>query len=196
MEQSGEVFCSPTSTPTDPISPSTLIAPTGSASFVETSSISTITANLPLQQAVPSNAQPLNSLSTPLFSVPLSTQPSGLTLVGNGVDLWTRAYEIFQEQEPELIIEYKKHLGDTATSADLSNRQAIETILEKLLKDREKKQWEVPFLGHDIRIRKQVERLTNFLIWSDKYVKHATSAQPYAALAWSGVSLLLPASCI
>jgi hypothetical protein len=31
-----------------------------------------------------------------------------------------------------------------------------------------------------------------FLLWSGPIVKDALSAQPYAALAWSGVSLLLP----
>ena len=45
-----------------------------------------------------------------------------------------------------------------------------------------------------MKIRNQVERLTKFLQWSDPLVKAAVSAQPYAALAWSVVGLLLPAS--
>jgi hypothetical protein len=79
-------------------------------------------------------------------------------------------------------------------NADLSSRESIETALNKLLEDREKKQWKVSVLGHDVKIRAQVERLTNILKWSDPLVKDAMSTQPYAALAWSGVSLLLPVS--
>ena len=62
------------------------------------------------------------------------------------------------------------------------------------MKDRENKQWKISFLGHNVKIRKQVESLTKFLQWSDPLVKTAVSTQPYAALAWSGVSLLLPVS--
>lgn len=49
-------------------------------------------------------------------------------------------------------------------------------------------------LEKDAEIRKQVERLAKFLIWSDEITKNALSAQPYAALAWSGVSMLSPVS--
>lgn len=92
--------------------------------------------------------------------------------------------------------DYKKHLAslqdDTATGADISNRQSIESIVKQLWEDREKKQWRVSLLGKEIKIRAQAERLAKFLLWSDPIVKNALSAQPYAALAWSGVSLLLP----
>lgn len=44
--------------------------------------------------------------------------------------------------------------------------------------------------------REQVERLAKFVLWSDEIVKSALSAQPYAALACSGVSIALPVSCM
>jgi ankyrin repeat domain-containing protein 50 len=94
------------------------------------------------------------------------------------------------------MADYGKHLaslrGDAAASADLSTPRSVESIVNKLLEDREKKRWRVSLLGKDIKVRKQVEVLTKFLLWSDPIVKAAVSAQPYAALAWSGVSLLLP----
>jgi hypothetical protein len=114
------------------------------------------------------------------------------------VDSWSWAYKIFQEREPELAADYAKHLtslqGDTAASIVLSVPRSVESIVTQLLEDREKKQWRVSLLGRDIKIRGQAEKLAKFLLWSDPIVKDALSAQPYAALAWSGVSLLLPVS--
>ncbi|KAJ6078055.1 uncharacterized protein N7446_000991 [Penicillium canescens] len=40
------------------------------------------------------------------------------------------------------------------------------------------------------------ERSVKFVLWFDPIVKNAVSTQPYAALAWSGASLLLPALVI
>jgi ankyrin repeat domain-containing protein 50 len=112
------------------------------------------------------------------------------------VDPWTRAYKIVQEREDRLMADYNVHLaslqGDAVASADLSTSRSVESIVKKLSEDREQKQWRVSLLDHDIKIRTQVERLTKFLLWSDPIVKTAISAQPHAALAWSGVSLLLP----
>ncbi|KAE8394506.1 hypothetical protein BDV23DRAFT_5179 [Aspergillus alliaceus] len=126
------------------------------------------------------------SQPTALASLPLS----------DDFELWTRAYKIFQTREPELMEDYKKHLTSQqyngATDADLSTAQSVESIVKQLLDNREKKQWQVSLFGKEIKIREQAERLAKFLIWSDPIVKSALSAQPYAALAWSGVSLLLP----
>jgi hypothetical protein len=97
-----------------------------------------------------------------------------------------------------LIADYKAHLaslqGIAAAGADLSTPRSVASIVEKLSKDREEKQWRVSLQGHTVKIRTQTERLVKFLLWSDPVVKKALSAQSYAALAWSGVSLLLPVS--
>ncbi|KAF7547245.1 hypothetical protein G7Z17_g7857 [Cylindrodendrum hubeiense] len=159
----------------------------------------TIIAQSPPEQIVLSVPQPVNPpLASPadgpsaqLTSSELVSSPS------HDIEPWSRAYEIFQKREPELTADYEKHLapsqqGDAAASADLSTPESVESIVKRLLEDRENKQWRVSLLGKDIKIREQTERLAKFLLWSDPIVKHAVSSQPYAALAWSGVSLLLP----
>lgn len=106
---------------------------------------------------------------------------------------WTRAYKMVQEREGELMADYWKHFqGDAAAGADLSSRHSVETILNKLLEGRKREQWSFSILGKNVKIREQVERLAKFILWSDPIVQKAVSSQPYAALAWSGVSLLLP----
>ncbi|KAH8763942.1 hypothetical protein F5882DRAFT_453250, partial [Hyaloscypha sp. PMI_1271] len=142
-----------------------------------------------------SDLQAPNPLPTPPSSRQLSGQPAPPVTpsTSDNTDLWERAYEIFQKQEPELAGDYNKQLLGNATAiADTSSRLCIETALKKLLEDRERKQLKISFPGHNLKIRKQVERLTTFLQWSGPVVKATVSAQPFAALAWSGVCLLLP----
>lgn len=94
------------------------------------------------------------------------------------------------------MADYKHHLdslySDAAARTDQFDPQSVKAIVDRLLEEREKKQWRVSLPGRDIKVRDQVERLTKLLRWADPLVKDAVSAQPYAALAWSGVSLLLP----
>ncbi|PMD14051.1 hypothetical protein NA56DRAFT_404439 [Hyaloscypha hepaticicola] len=143
----------------------------------------------------PSDPQPPKPLPTPPSSSQRSGQPAEPVTpsTDDSVDLWELAYEKFRAQEPELAEDYTKQLlGNATASTDLASRQCVETALKKLLEDREKKQWKISFSGHSMKVRKQADRLTKFLQWSDPLVKAAVSAQPYAALAWSGVGLLLP----
>lgn len=146
----------------------------------------------------PSSSTNVSSVTTIIAQQASSDVASSLP--SYSLDPWTRAYEIFQDRESELAADYKKHLAslqeDPQSSSDLSTPLAVESIVKRLLEDREKKQWQVSLLEKDMKIREQVERLAKFVLWSDDIVKSALSAQPYAALAWSGVSMLLPVSCL
>lgn len=65
----------------------------------------------------------------------------------------------------------------------------------KLLQDaRESKQWSISIRGKDHKVRDQLEKLVKLLTLCDGVVKQALTAQPYAALAWSAVSIFLPVS--
>ncbi|PTB69684.1 hypothetical protein BBK36DRAFT_1088488, partial [Trichoderma citrinoviride] len=109
---------------------------------------------------------------------------------------WELAFSIVQERESELMSAYEEYLsslqGSTAADANLSAPDFIKAIVNRAIKDREEKRWRVSLLGTDIEVRKQAERLAKLLLWSEPIVKSAVSNQPYAALAWSGVSILLP----
>src|SRR6266566_1223909 len=186
----GAVSSSSATSAVDLTTPSTTAAPSPGPARA---SPTTITPKPPAQ-VVPSVSQPLNPASSPAPASPPPTASD--TRTGDDTDPWTSAYEIVQEREPDLMTDYKKHLasvhGGDAPDADLSTPRSVESIVKKFLDDREAKQWRVSLLDSDIKIREQAERLVKFLLWSDPIVKTAVTAQPYAALAWSGVSLLLP----
>jgi hypothetical protein len=100
-------------------------------------------------------------------------------------------------REPDLMADYSRHLAARHDAAGLlSTPQSVESVVKQLLDDREMKQWRISLLGRDVKVRKQAEKLVKFLLWSDGIVKSAVSAQPYAALAWSGVSVLLPVAYV
>lgn len=135
-----------------------------------------------------------------------STQPAASDTTSSPPhDSWARAYIILQNREPQLVEDYKKHLAflqdgeldkSRVDEADLSTPRSVESIVKQLSEQREKKQWRVSLLGKDVTVRGQAERLVKFLLWADPVVKNVLSTQPYAALAWSGVSLLLPVGII
>ena len=190
--QGGSVVSSPSAT--DVISTPTTSTPASGPAKMP--SVATIIAQPSPEQIIPSVPESLIPTTT---SSALSAQPAASNVASPpipDVDPWSRAYEIFQGREPDLMEDYRKHLAslqdDATARADLSTPRSVKCIMEQLLEDREKKQWRVSLLGKDIKIREKTERLAKFLLWSDSVVKNALSAQPYAALAWSGVSLLLP----
>ena len=115
----------------------------------------------------------------------------------NSKDLWLQAYEALELREPELVAAYKRLLAPTIIdSADPSlSPELIETIINSNLQDREANQWVINLGKKPVKVREQGEKVIKFILWSKDIVSEALSAQPYAALAWSGVSILLPVSC-
>ncbi|KAH8879534.1 hypothetical protein GQ53DRAFT_853627 [Thozetella sp. PMI_491] len=142
-------------------------------------------------------AEPAETPSTTTIIVQSSPkQPESSVLLLSESTLWMRAFDLFQQRKPKLAAKYKDHLAtpqdDNAADVNPSTPWSIELVVRRLLEKRKEKQWKIPLPGKDINIRKQVERLAKFLLWSDPIVQKALTAQPYAQLAWSGVSLLLP----
>lgn len=115
----------------------------------------------------------------------------------NSKDLWLQAYEALKLREPDLVAAYNRLLAPTITNfADPSlSPELIETIINSNLQDREADQWVINLGKKSVKVREQGEKIIKFILWSKDIVSEALSAQPYAALAWSGVSILLPVSC-
>lgn len=112
--------------------------------------------------------------------------------------LWSRAYHLLEERNEDLVKKYGKILQASAGEAAntdgfaLVDPVAIKQTVSDLLTSRAEKQWKVTLGGNTITVKDTVEKLATLLVWSDKIIKDALSAQPYAALAWAGVSVFLP----
>lgn len=115
-------------------------------------------------------------------------------------DLWMRAYGDLKDRDPVLVAAYERYLasdgmGHTASVHPSLNPGLIETIVKQKLQDRDAKQWVIHLGPRPIQVRAQGEKIIKFILWSTDFISAAVSTQPYAALAWSGVAILLPVSC-
>ena len=103
--------------------------------------------------------------------------------------LWALAYECFQREDPKLAEKFSNCLGvdlaDLSTGLGRVKQKALEKINEA--QDSKDSLYKTP-LGR--YLKKAVE----IIIASKDFIGSAVSAEPHAALAWCGVSLLLPVS--
>lgn len=109
-------------------------------------------------------------------------------------DLWTRAYRALSEREPELVEDYAKHVeaGSVDAAGALSNPDSVRALVKSLQDTREKSQWKFSIRSKDHKVSDQLEKFVKLLALADGVVKQAVSSQPYAALAWSTVSVFIP----
>lgn len=111
------------------------------------------------------------------------------------------AYEAMKLRDPNLVADYERHLTSadsthTASALSYLSTEIIEAIVKPKLEDREANRLVLRLGREPVKVREQGEKIIKFILWSNNFISAAISAQPYAALAWSGVSILLPVSCI
>lgn len=111
-------------------------------------------------------------------------------------NLWSCAYDALSKREPELVKDYERHIGtlrdEAAPAATFRSPQSVKDAIEALQDERKSQQWKFSVRSKDHKVRDQLEKLVKLLSFADGIVKQAVSAQPYAALAWSAVSVFLP----
>lgn len=93
--------------------------------------------------------------------------------------------------------DYTKYLntllinGPPMPERDLLSPLYVESIVSRLIEIREKDKVRVPLPRANTEMRQEIEKLAQFLVWSDTIIKKTSKSQPHAALAWSGVSIFL-----
>lgn len=166
--------------------------------ITDSSSVNHLPAASPLLESSSAGEQATVSIEQPPTGVGEDEGDQDQQSLTTRETLWRRAYSILAEKQPDLVKDYAKHLHgdrDDANEANLSvlaDPELIKTCIADLLAAREKCQWSIKLGGKSVKVKDQVETLAKLLVWSDKIIKDALSAQPYAALAWSGVSVFLP----
>lgn len=138
------------------------------------------------------------SATQPATDGQLQTSPIHLDEPGNPpFNLWKQAYQQLGAREPSLIASFEgflqKHYGFHRLSP--TNDDFITKIVESSIEKNEARQL-IPSIRRERRysIRKAGENVIRTILWANDFISAAISSQPYAALAWSGVSVLLPVS--
>jgi len=111
--------------------------------------------------------------------------------------LWALAFGCLQRDKPELAKQFLLDLGIRATGGEGSNdlSPGLDNISHKAFQELRKISESQDELSRtNAAIRKTFEQTVKIISASKDAISLAVSANPYAALAWTGVSLLLPVS--
>ncbi len=115
-------------------------------------------------------------------------------------ELWNVAYEKLREEERELVQQYEDDALSGGVAAALgsmlgakaSRREKMDAILRRKMDEVNRDTWRLKFAGGEVPVRDLAEPVLGVVGWANDYIATAVSASPYASIAWSGVSLLLP----
>lgn len=123
-------------------------------------------------------------------------------------ELWNQAYEDLRSGDDKKLIEKYEAIIETELSAMVASTAAISSpalikalrkenmkrILERKVTEVKDNKWRLRFNDHELAVEEIVQPVIDVIDWADKYVSDALSANPYASIAWAGVSLILPVS--
>ena len=104
--------------------------------------------------------------------------------------LWSQAYSALKAKEPDIILAYEHYLNPDRGSFKPAER--MEGIIHQLYNGRKMDELKIKLGGKSFRIREIGENIINFIWESKDFVTSIANVEPHAALAWAGVSQLLP----
>ena len=117
--------------------------------------------------------------------------------INKPVDLWRRAYQDLENREKALVETFERNITYIANAtADAEENRfdygTIQKIAEQKIDTRKAERLSIQLGNHTMEFRAVGEKIIEGLLWSSTFISAAMSTQPYAALAWSGVSMILP----
>ena len=119
----------------------------------------------------------------------LKQKPS--KLISDGISLWALAYEDLQQANPDLVKEFENCLGAKTSRQDLD----ADSLAQRALQEIDKVELSKTRLhATSAMIRKYFEQALKIVVTSKDFITAIASTNPYAALAWTGISFVLPVS--
>ena len=112
-------------------------------------------------------------------------------------DLWGSAYQDLKTRERLLVDAFERSITNMADpTADAEQTPFTHEIIQKVVKQkidaRKAKRLSIHLGKYSVEFRAMGEKIIEGILWSSTFIGTAVSSQPYAALAWSGVSIILP----
>jgi len=121
-----------------------------------------------------------------------------------GDNFWDRAWDSIQQdtKHTKLFKEYQKALLSACEDADVSMASTIRTphsgrqeqvkrLVTRALRDVDKKKMILSVGSKELVVRDQLDRIIKALLFAESAVTAAVNSQPIAAVAWSGVCLMV-----
>ncbi|KAN0115502.1 hypothetical protein V8E51_005046 [Hyaloscypha variabilis] len=165
------------------------------------------------QAGKPSSAQPvaekkhvpvLDTVDTAVAGSHVESKQPPVSLKPIG-ELWNEAYEELKDKEKSLVKDYEaaisKDIGMILGSTSLAlgapgvavmRQEQMTALVEKKVEEAKKNAWKLKYGDNEVLLRDLAEPVVNVINDAEKFVDGLVSANPYASIAWAGVSLLLP----
>lgn len=117
--------------------------------------------------------------------------------INKPVDLWRRAYQDLKSREKALVEIFERNITYMANvTADTEQTHfdygTIQKIAEQKIDARKAERLSIRLGNHPVEFRAVGEKIIEGLLWSSTFIGAAVCTQPYAALAWSGVTMIFP----
>ncbi|KAK1702341.1 hypothetical protein BDP67DRAFT_422358 [Colletotrichum lupini] len=113
--------------------------------------------------------------------------------------LWDVAYQNLRNQEESLVQEFEDQIcGNLAAGLGVGVRSHagtkdwLATILKHKMDQVNRESWKLKFGSSEVEVQDVVKPVLAVVDWANDFVAKALVSNPYASIAWSGVSLLLP----
>ncbi|KAH6632800.1 hypothetical protein F5144DRAFT_489374 [Chaetomium tenue] len=113
-------------------------------------------------------------------------------------ELWDFAYERLQDEDAALVSSFEEQLrsdanpGLTSSGSKVSRREMMEGILKAKMDKINEEVWKLRFGATEVQVKDMVGPVLAIVVnQMNQYVNGALGSNPYASLAWAGVSLLL-----
>ncbi|KAK4085199.1 uncharacterized protein Triagg1_189 [Trichoderma aggressivum f. europaeum] len=114
-------------------------------------------------------------------------------------ELWSLAYERLRREDPQLINDYENKARESLTAglgytigSKTSIRERMDAILRSKMDENNRDAWKIKFGGSEVQVKNLVQPVLGVVNWANEYITGALKPNPYASIAWVGVSLILP----
>ena len=112
-------------------------------------------------------------------------------------ELWNEAYEELKEKEESIIKDYEAAMSERgAPKVPVGRKEQMAALVVKKVAEAKKNTWKLRYGDNDneVVLKDLAEPIVKLISDAEKFVNGLVSANPYASIAWAGVSLLLPVS--
>jgi hypothetical protein len=115
-------------------------------------------------------------------------------------ELWNVAFEKLRTEEEALVRDYETKLscdmgaglGSMLGATVVSKREQMDAILQRKMDEINRETWKLRFGSNEYLVKDLAEPALGAINRVNGYISGALASNPYASIAWAGVSVLLP----
>lgn len=115
--------------------------------------------------------------------------------------MWDVAYEDLRDKEKSLVQDFEEEVCGNLSAglsapirSQVGRKDWLEAVLKHKMEQVSREVWKWEFGSTEVSVQDVVKPVLAAVNWANGFIAEGLSSSPYASIAWSGVSLLLPVS--